>query len=216
MTESDRPLGLRERKKLETREALAAAAIRLAIERGIEHVTVDDIAAAAGVSARTFFNYFPAKEDAILRPDADPMEFAREMAASIAAAPADLDPVRVLGVAWRPAIERLDREAEEWLARISIVEKDPKLIGTMFAAMAETEQLLVGAIAERLGLDPRLDFYPRLVFHVTGAAFQAATRRWYELDGKAPVVELFDVAIESVAAGLPVPPARLKNPEGEK
>lgn len=216
MTESDQPLGLRERKKLETRQALAAAAIRLAIDRGIDHVTVEDIAAAAGVSARTFFNYFPAKEDAILRPDADPMAFAREMAAAIAAAPAGQDPVHVLGKAWRPAVERLDREAEEWLARISIVEQDPKLIGTMFAAMAETEQLLVGAVAERLGLDPVLDFYPRLVFQVTGAAFQAATRRWYELGGKESVAELFDAAIESVAAGLPVPPARLKNPEGEQ
>jgi AcrR family transcriptional regulator len=216
VTESDPPLGLRERKKLETRQALVAAAIRLAIDRGIDHVTVDDIAAAAGVSARTFFNYFPSKEDAILRPDADPMAAPRQVAAAIAAAPAGLDPLRMLQLAWRPVIERLDREAEDWLARISIVQKDPKLIGTMFTAMAETEQLVVGAIAERLGLDPRIDFYPRLVFHVTGAAFQAATGRWYELGGKESVADLFDVAIEAIAAGLPVPPARLKNPEGEK
>lgn len=56
------PTGLRERKKAETRQALAEAALALAVERGPAAVTVDDIADAAGVSARTVFNYFPTKE----------------------------------------------------------------------------------------------------------------------------------------------------------
>ena len=58
-------LGLRERKKAETRQAIADAALALALERGPGDVTVDDIAAAAGVSARTVFNYFARKEDLI-------------------------------------------------------------------------------------------------------------------------------------------------------
>ena len=58
--------GLRERKKAETRAALHAAAVRLFLERGPADVTVSDICEAAGVSARTFFNYFDAKEEALL------------------------------------------------------------------------------------------------------------------------------------------------------
>src|SRR5208282_6768919 len=60
-----RPEGLRERKKLATRRALGIAAMRLAVERGLDNVLVEDIADAAGVSARTFNNYFGSKYEAI-------------------------------------------------------------------------------------------------------------------------------------------------------
>jgi AcrR family transcriptional regulator len=207
MPEEDRPLGLRERKKLETRETLARVAVRLAIERGMDNVTVDDIAAEAGVSARTFFNYFPSKEDAVLRPDPDPVGEARVIADAFTNAPAELSPVRALAAAWRPVAERLDREAADWLARISIIEKDPALVARMFTAKEETERLMIEAIAARTGLDPDDDLYPRLLLMVVGSAFHATTKRWYELGGKTSVAGLFDEAIESVARGLPLPAA---------
>lgn len=59
-------LPLRERKKAETWTALHEAAASLALQHGVEQATVEAIAASAGVSPRTFFNYFQAKEDAIL------------------------------------------------------------------------------------------------------------------------------------------------------
>ena len=60
------PTGLRERKKAETRTALSQAVLRLALERGLDEVTADDIAAAANVSVRTFHNYFGTKEEALV------------------------------------------------------------------------------------------------------------------------------------------------------
>src|SRR6266851_5637749 len=57
--------GLRERKKLAARRALGSAAFRLAMERGLENVTIEDITAEADVSLRTFGNYFSSKYEAI-------------------------------------------------------------------------------------------------------------------------------------------------------
>ncbi len=57
--------GLRERKKAETRAAISQAVMGLAVERGLDAMTSDDIAAAANVSVRTFHNYFGSKEEAL-------------------------------------------------------------------------------------------------------------------------------------------------------
>lgn len=59
-------MGLRERKKAATRQAVHEATMRLTVELGFDHVTVEAVADAAGISRRTFSNYFTNKEDAVL------------------------------------------------------------------------------------------------------------------------------------------------------
>ncbi|MCW6004413.1 TetR/AcrR family transcriptional regulator [Micromonospora sp. CPCC 205371] len=84
-------MGLRERKKQRTRQTLADAALRLFMERGYQHTTVADIAAAADVSTRTFFSYFPAKEDVVF---ADTDERIAAMREALAGLPAGTPPAR--------------------------------------------------------------------------------------------------------------------------
>ena len=77
--------GLRERKKLAVRRALSSAAVRLAVERGLENVTIEDITAEADVSVRTFGNYFSSKYEAICALGTDR---ARRIGAELLARPA--------------------------------------------------------------------------------------------------------------------------------
>src|SRR5258708_30609060 len=77
--------GLRERKKLAVRQALGSAVLRLAVERGLENVTVEDITAEADVSLRTFGNYFSSKYEAICAIGTDR---ARRIGATLLARPA--------------------------------------------------------------------------------------------------------------------------------
>lgn len=79
------PPGLRERKKQATREALREAALRLAVERGPDQVRIEDIAAAAGVSPRTYHNYFASREQAIV--SAVTVDREARIAAAVAARP---------------------------------------------------------------------------------------------------------------------------------
>ncbi|MFE2618572.1 TetR family transcriptional regulator, partial [Micromonospora chalcea] len=85
-TDQSRP-GLRDRKKRQTRAALSAAALRLVAERGLDQVTVEEISEAADVSARTFFNYFPSKDEALLGDQPTDREV---LAARVVAAPAEV------------------------------------------------------------------------------------------------------------------------------
>src|ERR1700741_4675294 len=73
MQVTERPLGLRERKKIKTRQAIRREAIRLFDANGYAATTVEQIAEAAEVSPSTFFRYFPSKESLLLADDLDPL-----------------------------------------------------------------------------------------------------------------------------------------------
>jgi len=81
---ADAPVSLRERKKLATRRLLRRAALELVGERGLANVTVEDIAEAADVSPRTFFNYFPSKEAALFGGEPDRAAGLRDRVAHLA------------------------------------------------------------------------------------------------------------------------------------
>src|SRR4051794_29865231 len=131
--------GLRERKKADTRAAISRAAMYLAVERRPDAVTVDDIAASAGVSPRTVFNYFATKEQAIL--GFDP-ERSRELGQSVLDRPGREAPLTALRAAFMEIATGVPEVAETARARHQLVRDHPQLHASYLAGYSALESAL--------------------------------------------------------------------------
>lgn len=196
--------GLRERKKRETRRALSSAALRLARELGPDRVTIEAIAEAAGVSPRTFFNYFPSKDDAIV--GVAPAE-ASELLGDLVDQPDDATPLAALRGMCMAAVPRLEVSADELWARHQLMQEHPSLATRRYAAFAEVERRLAAEIARRTGRDLERDLYPTLVVTAASGALKAAVSVWQERGRRDPLAELIDEAFRSIEAGFALPVA---------
>ena len=194
--------GLRERKKAETHQALAKAALDLADRLGPERVTVEAIADAAGVSPRTFFNYFPSKEDAIV--GIAPAQ-SSALLADLLSRPEDEPPLDALRAVVLAAAERLQAGGDDWVIRHRLIQKHHSLAVTRAAWFAEVERRMAGEIARRTGLDPGLDVYPALVVSATIGALRVAIDVWQERGRAGALETLIDDAFDVLAHGLRLP-----------
>lgn len=191
--------GLRERKKVETRQAIADAALALAVDRGPTAITVDDIAEAADVSPRTVFNHFATKDDAILGLDPDGR---RTLLVRLAARPAEEPPLEAL----RQALHTDDPgRRPAWRRRARLVRDHPHLQAAYVASFARLEDDLTAAVAERTGRDPDTDPYPRLVVTVALTTLRVAVQHAIDVGRVGAMAAVVDEAFAAVASGLPVP-----------
>jgi AcrR family transcriptional regulator len=208
-------MGLRERKKEETRAALAWAAVRLIVERGYDKVLVEDIANEAGVSPRTFNNYFSSKAAAVASRH---LERVRRMAGNLRARPAGEDlwtaitESVVAEVVPGPEVTSQPRpDSRIWAAGLRAMTATPAVQAEVLRAAAVAEVELAQAIGERVGLDPADDMYPGLVAATVTAAFNVASQRYASArfarkpDLEASMRDLLTDALTQVAAGLPPP-----------
>ena len=194
--------GLRERKKAETHRALAKAAIHLADELGPERVTVEAIADAAGVSPRTFFNYFSSKEDAIV--GIAPAQ-SSALLADLLARPDDEPPLDALRAVVLAAAERLQAGGDDWVIRHRLIQKHHSLAVIRAAWFAEVERRMADEIARRTGLDPGLDVYPALVVCAALGALRVTIDVWQESVRVGALETLIDDAFDVLAHGLRLP-----------
>nr|WP_205861529.1 TetR/AcrR family transcriptional regulator [Planosporangium flavigriseum] len=144
-------MGLRERKKVATRQALHEAAVRLAVERGLDNVTVEAIADAVDVSRRTFSNYFEGKDDAVLYGYEQRL---RTLLDLLRARPAEESSWTALRQAFHGLHPQLSEPDSQWVAEIQLMRQHPSLRERQLATLARFERELTGAIAERLGGQP--------------------------------------------------------------
>lgn len=191
-------MSLREQKKLAAREALSWAAVRLATERGLDQVRVDEIAAEVGVSPRTFNNYFSSKEEAICALGVDRQ---RRIGARLLARP----PAEPLWEAVTTAVLEQYKEYgepnREQVARVRLMVGNAALRGEYLKAHHEIERVLAEAIAERTGSAGGLR--PKLMAATVCAATRVALDHWLHSGTDEPLTEIMRAALREVSSGLP-------------
>lgn len=191
------PPGLRERKKERTRRAIADAALDLFERHGYAATTVEDIAAAAEVSPRTFFRYFATKDEAVFDQADEVLAAFGPMLAERPAGEPLLPSLRAVGSALlSPGV--LDEG--RFRRVLALAAEEPAVRTRYHALLGSIEREIVRWAAERLGL-PTSALRPRLVAAVAMTALRVATDTWLD----APGTELGDhvtAAIDMLAEGL--------------
>ena len=201
------PVSLRERKKLATRRLLRRAALELVAERGLANVTVEDIAEAAEVSPRTFFNYFPSKESVLFGGDTDRAAELREGIAVAAPGGSALDAVRVVltrdSETMADELRSLGGDPADWLRRMKVARTDPHVRAAHAAQMAMIERAIAEGLAARIGTDQETDPYPGVVAAAAVSVVRACLSFWAGSGGATSLGQLIDEAFLSLAAGFP-------------
>jgi AcrR family transcriptional regulator len=206
------PGGLRERKKQATRKALREAALRLALERGPDNVRVDDIAEGAGVSPRTYNNYFSSREQAIVA--AVTAEREARVAAAVAARPAG---TRLADAVIEAIVAQYTNPGGHDQELLRLMTARPALRDAFLDTAAQIEDPLTAVIADRIGDEDQ--HTARVLSASVAAAVRVALQRWLRPAGSglvvptgslpellraslAPLAPAFDAA-ERQAAGEP-------------
>jgi AcrR family transcriptional regulator len=198
---------LRERKKLATRRSLRRVALDLVAEHGFANVTVEHIAEAADVSPRTFFNYFPSKEAAVIGADPDRVTTLRDRVVREAPGKPALDALRVVMTEEAQAVAdelgELGGDPADWLRRMREARADPHLRAAQAAQMSMVERFITEGLAERLGADPERDPYPVLLAATATGVLRATITFWAGSGGTLSLDQLVDQAFRALADGLP-------------
>ncbi|QCB49304.1 TetR family transcriptional regulator [Rhodococcus sp. PAMC28707] len=195
--------GLRDLKKAATRDALGLAAVRLGTARGLDAVTADAIAAEAGVSTRTFHNYFANKEEAVLHHiETSALEWFGMLRARPAEEPI-WESLRYIAVS---IVTDPERDLGETFAAAQLIESNPAVMARKLEVHQSLTRVLGEAIAQRTGTDIETDLYPNLLQMVVGAAVVAALTLWTnDTSGLLSPKQLVEDAFDQLQAGLPAP-----------
>jgi AcrR family transcriptional regulator len=190
-------LGLRERKKVATRQALHQAAVRLAVERGLDNVTVEAIADAVDLSRRTFSNYFDGKEDAVLFGYEQRL---RTLLDLLRARPAEESPWTALRQAFHGLYPQLGEPDSQWVAELQLMRQHPSLRVRQLAALARVERELAEAIAERIGDQPADPLRARVLAATFLTGVRVATQLWLDEPRNRSLVDVADHVFDQISA----------------
>lgn len=193
------PSSLRERKKQRTHRAIEAAALDLFEQRGFEGTTIDDIAAAAEIAPRTFFHYFPSKEDVVL---ADYSTRLDRIVAALNRAPGGEPPWLGLQAAFLSVAADYETERDRLLRRFRIISENPSVAARSLQLQAAWEDAVASAVAGWLGVEVRQTLEPHLLAGAALAAMRASLARWLIDDGRSRLPDHVRSCFALLGSGL--------------
>ncbi|RCK69304.1 TetR family transcriptional regulator [Desertihabitans brevis] len=198
--------GLREIKKQLTREAIADAAYQLVLDKGLENVTIDEIAQLAFISPRTFSNYFSCKEEAVVAAGSPVFSGILE---ALDERPTDEPPLHSLGELVVDAVrDRTDEQLAVTAGKLRLSQRYPAMQPYEAARYDAFETAIGERIAARTGTELATDLYPGLVAAVVTGALRVAVASWVHADApRERLPELLTEAFQELADGLPLPAA---------
>jgi len=183
----------RQRKKNATRDRIRSAALRLFSEQGYDATTVEQIAAAAGVSHMTFFRYYPAKEDVALSDSYDPL-----LAGLLGQTPAAWPLIDRVRAALVQGLRQIyDANRDTLLAQNKLIIATPALRERLWASQVDTQQLILQALAARQD-DPYPSFEDRVTVAACLAAATTAVLTWVENGGTPELPDLVEQAFDTL------------------
>ncbi|ABW13967.1 transcriptional regulator, TetR family [Parafrankia sp. EAN1pec] len=201
MAEASGELGLRERTRRAVRAELVSVAMDLFARKGYDTTTIDEIAAAAGMSRSTFFRYFTSKEDVVL---GHLSTLGRLLVDALAKRPADEDAWTALRRAFDVLLDYHAGDPQGTLGLRLMIDGSPELRARNLEKQCRWHDPLIPHIADRLGptsTEAGIDARPEAIIGAALACLEAANRAWRATDGQAPLDKVLDDVMRTVRPG---------------
>jgi len=196
VTLRDMTEGLRARARLAMRTEIAETAFALFVERGFEQTTVDEIAEAAGLSRRSFFRYFPTKEDTVFGLLYD---LGEELAAAVAARPASEPPWTALRAACSVLLAPMLHRTDDAIALLRLIHDTPSLRARHQDKQDRWRKLLTDALHARSVPPLQADVLASAAL----AVFDVVCRQWLAVGPTVEPARLMDEAFDMLTTTTP-------------
>ncbi len=191
-------LGLRERKKRERRRCIEDAAIELFEKNGFDGTTIEEIAAAADIAPRTFFSYFPTKEDVVL---ADYSTRLRRIIAVLVERPESEPPWDALRTSFVEVAADYEAAREDLVRRFTIMAANATVYARSLQLQAGWEDALAEVLHERANYNAE-DLESRLLASTALACMRSSLRHWLLTGYDTPLPDLIQTCFGQLAHGL--------------
>jgi len=192
-------LSRRERKRNRTRSELFRAAVELVKERGFDSTTVEAITDRADYAPRTFFRYFPTREDVLF---ADQADLLVELEALVERAAPEHSALRIARDAIALMIRSLERDREFTILRNEIARRDRSVYAASLRNQHAWVRTMRAAFARRLGMDPKRDLRPATIAASASVAIYNATFRWSSAGGQPDLAVEAERNLQLILTGL--------------